>query len=255
MKSERRHDLSENYLAKWIASTFEKIAPYQNAIYWTIITVLVVVCLVMVWTNFAEKSRSKAWSDYLPDLNSEGVEKLETLMDKYTSGEVAARIRVSAGEFLLADGCQLVFSNREEAPGKLEKALGFFLAAEGMVSDNTDLAEQVAYDLAVTHETLAVVRTGQDDLAGAKGYYEKIVTRWPNGVYAKSAKKKLAYLQSDAAKRFYDYFALAAEKAPVETKSPIDINIDPTAPLEMPSDMNLDEKLDTSSDVEEPTKE
>ncbi len=255
MKSERRHDLSENYLAKWIASTFEKIAPYQNAIYWSIITVLVVICLVMVWTNYVGMSQAKAWSDYLPDLNTFDVEKLEALTDKYTSGDVAVRIRLSVGEILSAEGCQLIFSNREEAPGKLEKALGFFLAAEGMVSDNNDLAEQVAFGMAVTHEGLAAVRTGQGDLDSAKECYEKIVTRWPNGVYSQSAKKKLAYLQSDAAKRFYDYFALVAKESPAETKSPIDIDIDPTAPLEMPLEMNLDEKLDLKPESEEPPAE
>jgi len=251
MKSERRQDLAENYLARWISSLFEKIAPYQNIIYWTILSILVVVCVGMILSRISASNRSKAWSEYLTALGTQNVEQLEGLLDVYTAGEVAARVRVSAGEIHLREGCQLIFRDRNVAQETLEKALGLFLAADSLVSKGNELVEQVAYNLAQTYEVLAIVRTDQDDLTQAKQSYEKIVKTWSEGVYTKTAEERLALLNSQAAQRFYDYY-VANPQEPATVQSPIDVSIDPSEPFTMPGDLNLEERLGMPVEFELP---
>ncbi|MGL6195718.1 MAG: tetratricopeptide repeat protein [Thermoguttaceae bacterium] len=209
MKSERRHDLSENSLAKCIWNFWTKISPYQNQIYWGIVAVLAAICIFLIFSRISASYSANAWNNYLTALNSGDVEKLEELTNNYKSGEVATRIRLSIGEILLEEGCNLAITKKEGAVEKLEKALENIVKAQslaGSVSSDTQLAQQAAYDLAQTYEALATFRKGKDDKENAIKEFEQIVSKWKNGVYTQSAEKHLAYLKNPATERFFNYY-------------------------------------------------
>lgn len=242
MKSERRHDLAENSLAKWLGSRLEQTAPYQSSIYWVIVVVLVVICVSMLWNRYSTSSQSKAWSEYVSALNAQDETQFQALIDNYPSGPIGVRARVSAGEMLLSNACDLVFTDREQALPKLEKALGYFLSAERLLFSPTgELAQQVAYDLAQTYEMLSYLRTGQGDGEKAIEYYEKNAELWPGSVFYLEASKRLELLRSPSGKRFTDYFATIRE-IPGAATSPVDFQVDPSLPA-TPSQMSIESQL------------
>ncbi len=249
MKSDRRHDLSENNLAKWLASFLEGIAPFKNHIYWTVIGILAVICVGLIWSNVSRSSRTKSWGEYFAAMESGNLENLEAMVNDYSSGEVAVRIRLTSGEVLLAQACDEITVQKDQAREKLEKALGFFLAAKEKMGSDLLLNEQVLYDLGKTYESLAVVRTGQDDLASAVKTYEQLLSKNPQGVYAKEVEKTLKRLNSPAMSRLIGFYASQPSQVAPTTETP---QVDPTVPApnepfqmpegfdETPQDLNLD---------------
>ncbi len=249
MKSDRRHDLTENYLAKWLASFLEGIAPFKNHIYWTVIGILAVICIGLIWSNVSRSSRSKSWGEYFTAMESGKLENLEAMVNDYSSGEVAVRVRLTSGEILLTQACDEITVEKDKAREKLEKALGFFLAAKEQMGSDTLLNEQVLYDLAKTYESLAVVRTGQDDLASAVKAYEQLLAKNPTGVYSKEAEKTLKLLNSPAMSRLIGFYAAQPGQVNPVSETP---QIDPTVPMpnepfqmpegfdEAPQDLDLD---------------
>jgi len=245
MKSEHRKGLSENSLAKWLTSRVESIAPFKNQIYWTVIGVLAVVCITFLWSNVSHSSRSKAWGEYFAAFESGSPEGFEELFRVYTSGEVAARIGLSSGELLLFDACNEINTQKDKARENLEKALGFFLAVQSKCRSDSLLDEQVLYNLGKTYESLAMVRTGQDDLSNAMKTYQQLISRYPQGIYAKGVEKTLKTLESPVMSRLMNYYAEYKPSVPTEYTIP---QIDPTIPslenpIQMPEGFDLPENL------------
>jgi len=255
MKSDRRQDLSENNLAKWLTSFLENITPFKNHIYWTVIGILALICLGFMWSNFSHSGRTKAWGEYFAALESDNLEGYEALAGDYTSGEVAARIRLSVGERLLIEACNELHSQKDKAREKLEKALGFFLEAQSKFRSDSLMNEQVLYGLGKTYESLAMVRSGQEDISSAIKTYEQLISKYPQGTYAGEAEKILKALDSPAMSRLVNYYAAFTPSAPVENTVP---QIDPTVPMpenpiQMPEGLlNLPEGMDAGEPLEIP---
>ena len=253
MKSERRHDLSENNLAKWLASASKNIVPFKNQIYWTVIGILAVICIGFIWSNISRSGQSKAWGDYFAALDSEKLENLENLVNEYTSGEVAARIRLTSGEFLFFEACNEFHSDKDKTREKLEKALGYFLSAQEKAPSNGLLNEQVLYDLGRVYESLALIRTGQDDLSSATKTYEQLLSRYPAGIYAKEAEKSLKMLESPAMSRLMKYYADFTPTPASDAENSVP-QIDPTvpsmeSPIQMPEGLEMPEGFEVPDDL------
>jgi len=227
MKSDRRQVLSDNSLATWLTSFLENIAPFKNQIYWTVIGVLALICIGFIWSNASYSGRSKAWGEYFAALESENLEGLEALAHDYTSGEVAARIRLSAGELLLYEACDDLHTQKDKAREKLEKALGFFLEAESKFRSDPLLNEQFLYGLGKTYESLAVVRTGQDDLGTAVKTYQQLISKYPQGAYTSEVEKTLKVLDSPVMSRLVNYYADFTPRTPATSTG---LQFDPTVP-------------------------
>ena len=245
MKSEHRRGLSENSLAKWLTSFVESITPFKNHIYWTMIGVLAVICIGFIWSNVSHSGRAKAWGEYFAASESGDPGDLEALVPVYSSGEAAAKIRLTVGETLLFDACNEIHTQKGKAREKLEKALGFFLDAQPKCRSDSLLNEQVLYDLGKTYESLAMVRTGQDDLTSAINTYQQLVSQYEQGMYTKEAKKKLQSIESPMMSRLMNYHAAHTPVTPAEFSLP---QIDPTMPSPetptlMPEGFDLPENL------------
>ena len=245
MKSEHRRGLSENYLAKWLTSFLESITPFKNHIYWTVIGILAVICIGFIWSNVSHSGRAKAWGEYFAASESSNLEDLEALVPTYSSGEAAAKIRLTVGETLLFEACNEIHTQKDKAREKLEKALGFFLDAQPKCRSDSLLNEQVLYDLGKTYESLAMVRTGQDDLTSAINTYQQLVSRYAQGIFTKEVEKKLQSIESPMVSRLMNYHAAYTPNSPAEL---VPSQIDPTIPSQenpilMPEGFDLPENL------------
>jgi len=127
----------------------------------------------------------------------------------------------------------------------LEKALGFFLEAQSKYRSDPLFNEQVLYGLGKTYESLAMVRTGQEDISSAVKNYEQLVSKYPQGTYANEVEKTLKVLNSPVMSRLVNYYADYTPGVPEEKTLP---QMDPTVPtlenpIQMPAGFDLPEGL------------
>ena len=64
MKSERRHQLEQNELAKWIAAKFEALRPYQNALLGVALLVAAVLIGYGVYARQAAAGKAAGWDKF-----------------------------------------------------------------------------------------------------------------------------------------------------------------------------------------------
>lgn len=261
MKSDRRHELAENVLAKKLNALLDAIAPYKNHIYWTIIGILAVICIGLVLSRITQSSREKAWAEYFAAFSAPGEDldglqtRLENLSKDYQSGEVSVRIRLSAAQLLLTEACEMFPKNRADAIPKLEKALTYFKEARDKSGSDNILREQALFGLGQTHESLAVFRMpseNQDDLDSAIKTYEQLIANYPEGIFAKTTKSRLATLQSPSFGRLVKFYETTPQEAPKDEKE--SDPFDPTLPTPEDSLKILDELTNTPSESEEESK-
>ncbi len=227
MDSNRRHQLSENALAKWFKKQHEEwISPNNGLLSTLVIVVLLVLCVVLLAHRYMERQRAAIWGTYQSALTAENpVAELEVLAE--TAKEpVLSQARLTLGQMLLGENCIKVSTgisaatSADTADGKdsektviepLEKALEQFRSLEN--ASVVTLRQQAWFGLAQTLETLAAARSG-NDLAEAEKVYQEIVSQWPESFYGKQAAKQLVLISQPSTKKFLEQvIARAANKA------------------------------------------
>ncbi len=230
MDSNRRHQLSENALAKWFKKQHEEwISPNNGLLSTLVIVVLLVLCVVLLAHRYMERQRAAVWGTYQSALTAENpVAELEVLAE--TAKEpVLSQARLTLGQMLLGENCVKVStgSSADTTEGEnrdsdnrdsektviepLEKALEQFRALEN--ASVVALRQQARFGLAQTLETLAAARSG-NDLAEAEKVYQEIVSQWPESFYGRQAAKQLLLLSQPSTKKFLEQvLARAANKA------------------------------------------
>ncbi len=191
-------------MADWLVSTFEVIRPYGN----TIVGVVAVIAMVFAgwlwWTRQSALDRGTAWNDvFIAQLGGDPA-KLTDVAEKYPGTAAAAWADVVAGDVYLSNGCDELFTSKANATVSLNKAVECFKNATKQV-DEPALRQRATYGLARTYEALS--GTAQSELAKATEAYKEVVTKWPDGTYAKAAQRRLNDLEQPATKKFYDQFA------------------------------------------------
>ncbi len=64
MKTERRHDLETNELARYTAEGIEKVKPFSGQLFGAALVITGVFILISLWGNAAESKEASAWTDY-----------------------------------------------------------------------------------------------------------------------------------------------------------------------------------------------
>lgn len=79
MKTERRHDLESNELARWTAAKIEKIKPYSTLLVSGVVVLLGTVVVGSMWNSVSESEQEAAWDAYALAVNSSELEILDKL--------------------------------------------------------------------------------------------------------------------------------------------------------------------------------
>ena len=77
MKTERRHDLGTNELARWTTVWIEKIKPYSNLLLVALIALCGMAVVSSMWNTAAESKQEEAWSAYVIAANTGRMEMAE----------------------------------------------------------------------------------------------------------------------------------------------------------------------------------
>lgn len=206
MKSEERHKLHENALAKWLIGVVESIAPYANAILAVVLLVVVVFGVLKWWQSQSVYAAAHAWDDLYSAVAANDTAALDRVVEQNPGTEVAYWAAVLSADMHLASGCQDLFTNKATAGQELRKAVEKCMKVRNE-SRTPVLRERATYGLARAYEALSGTRQSEGELNKAIQTYEEVVKNWPKGTYAGAAAKRLEDLQAAKTKVFYDKFA------------------------------------------------
>lgn len=206
MKSEERHKLQENALAKSLVGVMERVAPYMNAILAVLLLVIVVFGVMKWWRSQSATAAANAWDDLYAAVGANDPAALDRVVEQNQGTEVAYWAAVLSGDIHLASGCQDLFSNKATATQELRKAVEKYQLVRSE-SRTACLRERATFGVARAYESLAGTRQSEGELPKAIQAYEEVVKNWPKGAYATAAQERIDDLKNPKIKSFYDKFA------------------------------------------------
>ncbi|NMC21852.1 MAG: hypothetical protein GYA33_15695 [Thermogutta sp.] len=230
MKRERRHELQDNLLARWLSKVTEKAAPYARAFSLAVVLIVLIVAAWYVFSNRSLANREAAWSDLFQAMQKGTAADLEAVAEQYAGSEAALWAQVAAADIHLEIGCAQLFSNKADAVQELQKAIDGYLSVRDEVR-RPELKERLLWGLARAYESLAGTRQGQGELDRAVKLYRELAESFPDGRFATLATRRAAELERPDVQGFYDFFARyePTPSAPPGGFSPGDLPFHPGA--------------------------
>jgi hypothetical protein len=219
MRSERRHELQHNVLLQWLIEAYKKVEPYTNAILAVLLLTVVALVAWSWWQNRTSESHVQGWDDLYAAMDSRRPEDLDAVVQRHAGSEVGHWAGVVAGDMRLSLGCQGLLNNKALASQHLQEARDNYLPIVEQAA-NPQLQERATFGLARTYEAMASTRQSQGELDRAAEQYNRVLERWPGGLYADWASRRLDDLKRSETKEFYDAFAKYEPERPPATSMP-----------------------------------
>jgi tetratricopeptide (TPR) repeat protein len=235
MKSERRHELQHNQLADSLAATATQVKPYARLI-GGLFVLLAVLGVAYAYVNTKnEEQASAGWDQYFEAVSVGDRGQLATVADRFAGTSVAPWARIAAADIALIEGSATLFQDKAKARDLLRQAVDNY---QTVLNDPRDemLKQRALFGLGRAHESLATV----EDLDKAREDYKKLIASYPQGVYKQAAEGRLADIDKNSTKEFYDWFA---KYEPVKSAAPTG-----KSPEFIEENLERDIKLPTSLD-------
>ena len=210
MKTERRHDLETNYLARKLAAGIECIKPYSS------VTTVVVVGLIAVvggWFFLRSQATGReaaAWNEYfLATVNaSTDPAKLRETAQHHNGSSVAYWANLALADSQLLAGTEALFSDKTLAKKSLNDALATYRKVVESSGAADPIRERARFGMARSFEAMG-------DIDKAREHYLTV-----RGTFASLSKARAEALDRPSSRRFYDWFANAQPPAPPMTGLP-----------------------------------
>lgn len=217
MKSEHRHELAENDLAKLITRGLKKIEPYQNQILGAMVVITVLVVAVVIMTRSSSTGRSEGFAELL---NCKTADDYLNVAETYEGKPAGHWARLRAGEEFLHEGIRLSISDRAQAVDRLEEAEESYdkLLQDSSVSG--ELRVKALYGMAMTLESLG------NDTERAIQAYEALLNAPGGSRYRPIAEDRIEELKTGRGQAFYAWF-VAQNPSPQDRPLPRDFPEDP----------------------------
>ena len=198
MKSEERHELETNSLAKLLEQTSDKLAPYASFIIYGLLAFAAIWAVVRLSTSRMQDQQLAEWNSYvgatLPGRLDE--EKVRLTADSYTGKPAGDLAEMAWADAQMAQGCQQFFTNKKLANELLDKAQGAY----------EKLVESAHSEGLRQRAQLALARTleAKCDIAKAIAEYEKVT-----GPYAELSKSRVEMLKDLDVEKYATWLASA----------------------------------------------
>lgn len=170
MKTERRHDLETNELAKYTAAGLEKAKPFGSQIFGAALAVFGLVILFYLWSSSQGSKEAAAWTDYALALGSGDNDLLDlqqvALDESHEGTKMQEWAFVTWADRQTAIATVEYLSNRESAQERLDNVSGIY---EELVKGAAD--EQIVNR---AHYGLGRVYEMQNRLEEAREQYDKV---------------------------------------------------------------------------------
>lgn len=198
MKSERRHELQQNYLADLLGTQLRKIENYTKLIAVVIVGLVVAAVAWGLYRSAEVGTRSDATLELLQNAGIGDPEALGQVGDRYPNTPAGELAKLYQADVLLANGIAAQFNDREEAETQLADALKRYSEAAGASSD-TLIRSRANFGIARTHESL-----GQVDKAIEA--YKNVVSIGESDAMIKAAQQRIEALQNPETQEFLVWF-------------------------------------------------
>lgn len=242
MKSERRHELEKNELADRLGAGIESVQSFLPAILGGIAVVAVLALGWGIYSSFAKRKASEAWTEYYFALDEADADSFADLAEKFSGSTAAAWAQQTAANGYLEKGLQALYVNKANGVELLEQAIGEFKQLED--HDSPAIRTKALLGLAQCNESLG-------NLDEAAGYYEKLTNSTTQPRLISKANERLAFLNSESGKEFYTWFKTLDPKPDAPINLPTDLLNPPTTPNIDFSDItgSSDESSESTSPV------
>lgn len=217
MKSERRHQLEKNELADRLASGIESS---QSVLPFIVGGVVVLAIVAVGWGLYSSNSKKKAsvaWTEFYFNLTRGDADSFVDLASDFPQSPATGWSLQIAGDDYLQRGVMALYTNRTEGEELLKQAIEAYEKVD-QSTQNPELRTKSLLGLAEAHESLG-------DIEQAANLYQQVAKSATQPGIINEANERLAFLTSDAGKKFYDWFGTLDPK--------------PDAPITLPSDLTL----------------
>jgi len=198
MDAEHRHELEENDLAESTTALIDRLRPHAT----TLAAAVAAAALAFAgWTWIAtqrEATRTASWDAMMTAIGDRSPEALDEVIRRYPDSPAALWAQMFLGDTALAEGSQLLFTDRPRGRQRLEEAAGFY---QGLLAGRPSglVAERATFGLAKTLESL-----GQVD--EARRGYETLVAEYPATAFKGMADDRIASLSRESTLQWYAWF-------------------------------------------------
>jgi len=199
MKSERRHELQQNYLADYLGQWINRLEPYAKSIGIGIAALVVALIGFGFYRSSQLGARSDATLELLQNASDSDPEALASVGQRYAGTTAGALAKLYQGDALLASGIAGLFEDREEAEGRLADASKLYEEIRGAGNDPL-IRSRANLGLARAYESL-----GQVDQALSA--YNRLVEINESEAIVKLAQQRIAQLKSPMTEEFLVWFA------------------------------------------------
>ena len=201
MKTERRHQLETNTLAEKLSRLLQRVQPYSTAIVGAVVAVVLIALTYNYLSSQAEAKAAEGWNRLL-NVTMSGVDvagQLESLADEYDGTPAGYWARLRLADIQLGQGIEQLFRDRAAANDSLHMAAENYQHVADQVTESL-LLQRAWLGLGEAYESL-------DRLDEARGYYQRMIERFPEATLAKLAQQRIDALEHPSIKEFYDWFA------------------------------------------------
>jgi hypothetical protein len=200
MKTERRHDLGTNDLARWTAVRIERIKPYTTLLVTALIVLLGMAAVGSVWNSNSESQQELAWSEFAMALNTDDFElkKMHQIAsdDLYSGTDMQEWAFATWADQQLSLAAQTYLVDRDSSLERLQQIVGIYeLLAES--SGDQQLRNRARYGLAQVYEL-------QNRLEEARSQYDLV-----KGDFELIARSRADHLLASEAEETYNWLAIA----------------------------------------------
>lgn len=227
MKSEERHQLQQNDLADRLAALSAKVKPYIPHVAAAIVLVFVGMWIVGLISDSKQAKRGEAWKDFF---GAQNAEQLDVVVDRYPNSDIVPYARLKSAQFAFQDGKTKIFTDRDEAIKKLDKAVKAFEEVVAKSEPGGLLRSQALLGIAVSKETSGAV-------TDAVAAYKRLADECKGSTEAAYAERQIKNLDTPEARAFYSQAQNYKPKTPSTDLPPTDWQ-NPSTPFQLPDAMN-----------------
>lgn len=212
METDRRQELAENDLAGTTMELVDRVRPHLRSI---LMAVGLLFLGLAVWTLISSQqaaARARSWEACIAALSGGDPNGLAEVVRQHPDTPAAGWAQLTLADSSLAQGCDLLFTDRARGMARLEDAASRY--RQLLASRPTGmLAERTVFGLAKANEALG-------NLDEARKGYEAVIADHAGGASASLAAGRVAAVSREATRQWYDWFASQNPTPPADDAKP-----------------------------------
>jgi hypothetical protein len=198
MKSEQRHELQQNSLARWLNDAGEWCRVNAPLLVGVVVGAALVIIGVTYFRHQSEARTTDEWTQFFAAAQRDDTVKLQSLGTKFAGDTPGQLAKLLLADTALNSGVELMSSDREEAEKKLNDAKNLYAEVRSAASEPL-LKQRAVFGLARYYESVGLLEESTKE-------YQTIVKDWPDGPFTEIAKRKIEYLQFPSTVAFAKWY-------------------------------------------------